>query len=702
MSHDPEQPDLFAEKPRTPKKRSKKAAARPASPEPALEAPTVEDTDGVESGLPAHQIRGPFRDLVDTNFLDYAAYVIKDRAIPDIDDGLKPVQRRILHSLHEKDDGKFIKVANIVGYTMQYHPHGDASIADALIALVNKRYLIEGQGNFGNIFTGDAAAAPRYIECRLTELARKEMFNDALTECIPSYDGRNKEPVTLPCKLPLLLMLGAEGIAVGLSTRILPHNFIELLEAQIAVLRKKPFTLYPDFQQGGMMDVSEYDRGNGRVKVRAVIEVKDKDTLVIKEIPFGTTTDSLISSIEDAARKKKIKIRSISDFTAESIEIEVNLMQGQSAEKTIQSLYAFTACEIPLSSNLIVIQDRRPVAMTVDEVVRYSTKRLVILLEQELAYEKQKLLDELHRKTLVQIFIENRIYKDIEQCKTYEAVTQAVLDGVNKFRKKLRRDVTMEDVEMLLGVRIKRISLFDINKNRQELDDIVKALDEVNKNLGRLTQYAIAYLKGLIKTYKDAYPRRTQIEQFEAVELRALTANELSMRWDRENGYFGSQVDGEVVFKCSSLDKLIFVWDDGRYKLTTPQDKVFVDHNLLYAAIFDRDRVMTAVYVHQGVTYFKKFAFGGTIMNRDYSCTQDDSKIILFSDAPVEQVYVKYAPVKNLRIKQQVFDVKEHLVKGAKARGNQMTVKKIRAIATEQPRGWDTSDGSPKGAMLRD
>jgi topoisomerase-4 subunit A len=339
--------------------------------------------------------------------------------------------------------------------------------------------------------------------------------------------------------------------------------------------------------------------------------------------------------------------------------------------------------------------------MTVDEVVRYTAKRLVELLERELEHRKQKLLDELHRKTLVQIFIENRIYKRIEQCKTYEAVTKAVLDGVNKFRDQLRRDVTMEDVEMLLGVRIKRISLFDINKSRSDIDDIVKQLDEVNKNLGQLTKYAIAYLKKLIKDHKDAFPRRTKITSFEEVELRELTANELSMRWDRDNGYFGSQVDGELQFKCSSLDKLIFVWGDGRYKLMTPPDKLFVDRNLVYVAPFDRDKVMTLVYTHHGVAYFKKFTFGGTIMNREYRCTLDPAEITLFEDQPVEELYVKYAPVKNLRIKQQLFDVRDALVKGAKAKGNQMTVKKIRALSTEQPRGWDTSDDAPKGAMVK-
>lgn len=313
--------------------------------------------------VPAPQIPGPLKDLVNQNFLQYASYVIRDRAIPDLDDGLKPVQRRILWSLHEKDDGRFIKVANIVGYCMQYHPHGDASIGEALVALANKQYLIEGQGNFGNLFTGDGAAAPRYIECRLTELARGEMFCDELTELVPSYDGRNEEPVTLPCKLPLLLMLGADGIAVGLSTHILPHNFIELLEAQVAILAKKPFEVLPDFQQGGLMDVSEYDRGQGRVRVRAVIEEKAKDVLAIREIPYGTTTDSLIASVEDAARKKKIKIKSIQDFTAEKIEIEVQLQPDEDPEKARQALFAFTQCEVALSSNIVVIRDRRPVVM---------------------------------------------------------------------------------------------------------------------------------------------------------------------------------------------------------------------------------------------------------------------------------------------------------------------------------------------------
>ncbi len=701
MRMDDEQPDLFGSG--SGGNGKGKGGREPAPAKEPADRPAESKADDVPPEIrgPVHQLPGPLRNLVDSNFLQYASYVIKDRAIPDLADGLKPVQRRIMYSLHEKDDGKFIKVANIVGYCMQYHPHGDASIADALVTLTNKRYLIEGQGNFGNIFTGDAAAASRYIECRLTELARSQLFNDQLTEFVPSYDGRNKEPVTLPSKIPLLLMLGAEGIAVGLSTRILPHNFIELLEAQIAVLEKKSFTLYPDFQQGGQIDVSEYDKGYGKVKVRAVMEPKDKDKLVVTEIPFGTTTDSLIASIEDAARKKKIKIRSINDFTSEKIEIEIHLAQGESQAKAVQALYAFTQCEIPISSNIIVIRDRRPVSMDVEEIIRANTDQLKHLLKRELELEQKRLEDELHRKTLVQIFVENRIYKQIEEKKTYPEVQQAVLDGVNKFRDQLRRDVTKEDVEMLLEVRIRRISLFDINKNRKEMDDIVKALELVKKELKRLVPYTVKYLKNLIKTYKDQFPRRTKITSFEAVEIRELTANELTIRIDRENGYVGSEVEGEELFKCSSLDKLIFVWGNGTYKMMPPPEKLFVDQHLLYCSLFDRDRPMVMVYTHNRITYFKKFTFGGAIMNREYEAAPKGSEVLLFDPDSPEQLFVKYAPMKNLRIKQQVFEIKDALVKGAKARGNQMTVKKIKTISTAKPRGWDESDDAPMGAMLK-
>lgn len=642
---------------------------------------------------------GPLRRLIDANFLQYASYVIRDRAIPDARDGLKPVQRRILHSLFENDDGKFIKVANIVGHAMQYHPHGDASIGDALVALTNKGFLIEGQGNFGNVLTGDPAAAARYIECRLTELARRELFNPELTEFVPSYDGRRKEPVTLPAKLPLLLMQGAEGIAVGLSTKVLPHNFKELLEAQIAILGKKPFTLYPDFRQGGLMDVQEYASGNGRIRVRAVVEPRGEHALVIREIPFGTTTDALIASIETAARKQQVKVKSIDDYTAEKIEIEITLTPDQDREKAIQALYAFTACEVSLSGRIVVIEENRPVELDVAALLKRDTARLRDILERELRCEKKRLTEDIHHKTLVQLFVEHRIYKDIESCDTYAKVKKAVLDGVNRFRDQLRRDVTQDDVEMLLGIAIKRISLFDIEKNREQIVDLVQQLAEVEKQLGDLTAHAIRYLKDLLKTYGPTHPRATRITKFEEVAVRELTAQELILRHDRANGYLGHAITGEDCVTCSSLDKIILCWADGRYKVIPPPDKLFVDQDIIYCAIVDRDRVMTTVYTHGQITYLKRFTFGGTIQNKEYQFAQPDAQVLFFSDASPDELFVKYKPSKNQRIHQQVFTPADTSVKGAKARGVQMTVKAIARITTEKPRGWDENAG-PKGALM--
>src|SRR4051812_7022772 len=440
----------------------------------------------------------PIHSRVNKSFMDYASYVIRDRAIPHIADGLKPVQRRILWALHEKDDGRFIKVANITGHCMQYHPHGNASIDDALVVLTNKRYLIEGQGNFGNIFTGDPAAAARYIECRLTQLAREEVFNDEITEFVPSYDGRNKEPVTLPCKLPLLLMLGTEGIAVGMACRILPHNFPELLEAQIAILKKQPFKVLPDFQTGGLMDAREYKDGTGQIKVRAKIKAKDESTVVIKEIPPTTTTESLIASIEDASRKGKIKVKSIDDFTAEEVEIEVRAPSGVTAEKLVDALYAFTACEVTIASRIVVIRNNRPVEMTVSDVLRENTAQLLETMKRELELKEGKLQDDLHFRTLERIFIEERIYKKIEQCKTNEAVVAAVYDGFKPFKKELIRTLADPDVDRLLQVRIRRISLFDINKHREELEKIKAELAQTRKDLKNLTKYVIARIEALI------------------------------------------------------------------------------------------------------------------------------------------------------------------------------------------------------------
>jgi topoisomerase-4 subunit A len=656
---------------------------------------------------PLHDEHGPLKHLVDFNFLQYASYVICDRAIPALEDGLKPVQRRILHALKEKDDGRFIKVANIVGHTMQYHPHGDASIADALVTLTNKRYLIEGQGNFGNIYTGDRAAASRYIECRLTNLARNEIFNKELTEWIPSYDGRNQEPVTLPCKLPLMLMLGADGIAVGLSTSILPHNFIELLEAQIEILREKKRTpaelnLLPDFQTAGLMDVSEYNKGNGKVKLRARIESRKNNRLVITELPHGVTTDTLMASIEDAVKKKKVPVRNIDDFTAEKVEIDLTLSQGASQEKAIQALYAFTKCETSVSSRLICLRQNRPVEMTVDEVLRENTRQLLEILEGELTLRKNKLLDEFHNKTLVQIFVENRIYKKIEECETLEAVFKAIHDGLKPFKKLLKREIVDDDIEMLLGVRIKRISLFDINKNRKDIEDILAELDQVEKNLKALKGYAIRYLNRLIKEYKAEYPRRTESTSFKEVEVRELTATELAIKQD-ENGYIGTNVKGETILECSSLDKLLVVLKNGQYKVVQPPDKIFVDGNLERVEVFDREKEYTAVYTDSRITYLKRFKIGGAIMNREYFMTQSEkSKLQLLIEGTPEAIYVKYNKAKGQRIHQQRFNPTDIAVKGVKSRGNRMTTKSIKYIGTEPGRWWDHDNEGviPEGVLL--
>jgi len=645
------------------------------------------------------------RDLIDENFLEYAGYVIKDRAIPSLEDGLKPVQRRILWSLHRNDDGKFIKVANIVGYTMQFHPHGDASIADALVTLTNKRYLIEGQGNFGNIHTGDPAAASRYIECRLTPLAREQVFNKHLTTFIPSYDGRNDEPVLLPSKLPLLLMLGAEGIAVGLATRILPHNFGELLQGQMEILKgRSPKKILPDFLTGGIMDATEYDMGRGKVKVRAVIEKKGRNQLIIRELPYNTTTESLIRNIEDAIRKKKIKIRSIQDYTAEHVELHLNLVAGQDQDETIKKLYAFTDCEVSVSSSILCLENNRPVELTVNEVLRKLSDQLVETLRQELEWEKNRLLDEFHHKTLVQIFIENRIYKDIEECKTYAAVQKAVLDGVNKFRKLLKRDVTKDDVEMLLGVRIKRISRFDIEKNRKDIDDILIALEEVEKNLGRLVEYAVDYLKSLKQKYAKQYPRLTQVDEdgFKKIEVRKLTASELKIRYDASGGYLGHDMkEGEEMLQCSSLDKIMVVWRDGRYMMIPPPEKLFVDKTVEYVGVFDREKEFLCVYTHNQTSYIKRFTFGGCIQNKEYSlCPKGKNKLLLLEEGAPEEVFVKFAPMKNQRVHQLKVKVADYAVKGAKTKGNQLTAKKIKNLGTKKPKNWDDESDLDPNAVL--
>lgn len=678
---------------------------------------------------------GPMRDLFDFNFRQYSAYVICSRAIPAVEDGLKPVQRRIMHALYEQDDGRYTKVANIVGQTMQYHPHGDASIADAIVVLANKLwgkgkgYLIDGQGNFGSLLTGMPHAAVRYIECRLTELAKNEVFNRKTTTYVPNYDGRKEEPVYLPAKIPLLLMMGADGIAVGLSTAILPHNFIELLEAEINIIQKKPFELLPDFQLGGIMDASEYQDGLGKVKVRAKIEKEDKNKLVITELPWGETTDSIAASVEDAIKKRKVPVRKLYDLTSDTVRIELELAPGESQEKAIVALYAFTSCEKSLSSRPIVLDGGRPKLMAVSEILRRNVDRLMTLTKRELEIRLEELDDLFHARTLDRIFIEERIYKLIEKEKTMDGVRAAVRTGFLPHMKELRRKVIADDdVERLLKLQIRRISQFDIDKNREEIEGIEREEKEVRDNLVHIRAFVVKYLKGLVKQCQKNYPRCTQIVKgaFKEVDVRAITATELTVRWDRENNYVGSGLrGGDELFKCSSLDELVLVWKDGRFKKVQPEDKIFVDKDLLavlrYTQEKDRDtRDFTCVYEEggYGFSYIKRFRFGGLIRNKDYRLAPEKpkSKILFFQEGCPDTIYVSFKPAKNQKIHQQHFLPKEQTkrmdpatgklesqdvvaIRGAGAKGKQLTTKPIARIASAKGSWWDEKEPPSKGVL---
>lgn len=717
--------DIFSASP-TPQEGTAKVEERKGK-APAVAPVVTVDTKGLTG-------TGPMQELYDFNFRQYSAYVICSRAIPAVEDGLKPVQRRIMHALYEQDDGRYTKVANIVGQTMQYHPHGDASIGDAIVVLANKLwgkgngYLIDGQGNFGSLLTGMPHAAVRYIECRLTELAKNEVFNKKTTSYVPNYDGRKEEPVYLPAKIPLLLMMGADGIAVGLSTAILPHNFIELLEAEICLIQKKPFELYPDFQLGGVMDVSEYQDGLGKVKVRARIEKEEKNKLVITELPWGETTDSLAESIEDAIRKKKVPVRKLHDLTSDTVKIELELQTGESQEKAIVALFAFTNCEKSLSSRPIVLDDGRPRQMSVSEILRKNVDRLMALTKREQEIRLGELDDLFHARTLDRIFIEERIYKRIEEEKTMEGIFKTVKAGFVPFRNELRRDVTNDDVERLLKLQIRRISQFDINKNRQEIENIKKEEADVRDNLVHLRAFVVAYLKNLVKQYKKRYPRHTEIMKgaFKQVDVRAITASELTIKWDKENHYVGSGLrGGDELFKCSSLDELILIWKDGRFKKMQPDDKIFVDKDLLVVLRYDQEkdrdtRNFTLVYEEggYGFSYIKRFTFGGLIRNKEYRLApaKGKTKVLFLQEGCPDTIYVKYKPAKGQKIHQQYFLPKEQVkrtnmetgkpenrdvveVRGAGTKGKQLSTKPIARISSSKGSWWDDKEAPSKGVL---
>lgn len=661
--------------------------------------------DGVTEhpgGIPViTPMQGMYRDW----FLDYASYVILERAVPHINDGLKPVQRRILHSMKRLDDGRFNKVANIIGHTMQFHPHGDASIGDALVQLGQKDLLIDTQGNWGNIYTGDRAAAPRYIEARLTKFANEVVFNPKVTEWKPSYDGRNKEPITLPVKFPLLLAQGVEGIAVGLASKILPHNFGELIDASIAYLEDRDFELYPDFPTGGMLDVSRYNDGlrGGQIKVRARISKLDSKTLVITEIPFGKNTSTLIDSILKSVDKGQIKVRKIDDNTAENVEILVHLAPGASPDKTIDALYAFTDCELAISPNACVIKDNKPAFLGVSEILKANTDHTVHLLTRELEIQKGELEQEWHNTSLEKIFIENKIYQRIEDCETFEAIIQTIDHGLEPFKHKLKREVVREDIIRLTEIKIKRISRYDSKRADDYLLSIEEELETVEYNLRNIIPFSIEYFKRLKKNYAAKYPRKTELRSFENIEATKVIVNNEKLYINREEGFIGTGLKrDEYICDCSDIDDIILFYDDGRYIITKVQEKAFVGKGVIYAGVFKRGDTRTIYNVvyrdgKHGTTYAKRFAVTGITRDKEYDLTRgtDGSKVLYFSANPNGEAEILKVTLKpRARIRNLIFDydMGELIIKGRSAMGNIVSKNEVHKIVLKQ-KGASTLGG---------
>ncbi len=640
-------------------------------------------------------------------FLDYASYVILERAVPHISDGLKPVQRRILHSMKRMDDGRFNKVANIIGNTMQFHPHGDASIGDALVQLGQKDLLVDTQGNWGNILTGDGAAAPRYIEARLTKFALEVLFNAKTTEWKPSYDGRNKEPVTLPAKFPLLLAQGAEGIAVGLSSKILPHNFNELCDASIAYLEDKAFKLYPDFQTGGYIDVEKYNDGErgGSVKVRATITKLDNKTLIIKDIPFGRTTASVVDSILKANDKGKIKIRKVDDITAQNVEIHVQLAPGVSSDKTIDALYAFTDCEISISPNCCVIDDNKPHFLTVSDVLRVSVDTTKGCLRAELEIDRTEKLEALLFASLEKIFIEERIYKDkeFENARNMDAAVTHIDQRLEPYKATFIREINRDDILRLMEIKMARILKFNSDKSNELIAKLLEEIDEINHHLDNLIDYTISWYAMLKDRYGKNYPRRTEIRSFENIEaVKVAEANE-KLYVNREEGFIGTGMKkDEFVCNCSDIDDIIVFFKDGKYKVVKVSEKMFVGKNILYANVFKKNdkRTIYNVVYRDGKTaphYIKRFPVTGVTRDKEYDLTRGKagSRIAYFSSNPngeAETIKVILKPKPRLRILQFEKNFSEIDIKGRNAMGNILTKAEIHRIQLKH-KGLSTLGG---------
>jgi topoisomerase-4 subunit A len=644
-------------------------------------------------------VSGMFHDW----FIDYASYVILERAVPYLDDGLKPVQRRILHAMWEIEDGRYNKVANIIGHTMKYHPHGDASIGEAIIQLGQKNLLLDTQGNWGNIYTGDAAAAPRYIEARLSRFALDVVFNPKTTLWQLSYDGRNKEPVTLPVKFPLLLALGTEGIAVGLACKILPHNFCELIQGSIDVLRKKKTNILPDFPTGGIADCSSYNEGmrGGRIKIRAVIEKRDRKTLVIKQIPFGTTTQSLIDSILAANEKGKLKLKKVEDNTAAEVQIVLHLHpdSAEDCDKTIEALYAFTDCEVSISPNACVIKDGKPVFMSVNDILKESTLNTRELLKRELEIRLSELMEEWHFATLEKIFIENRIYRKIEDCETWEAVIKTIDRGLTPFKKQLKSEVTEQDIIRLTEIKIKRISRYDSVKADEHIKDLNAKMKEVKDNLANLTQFTVNYFRELLKKYGKGRERKTQIadKPFEQIEARKVVIHNTRLYVNRQEGFagYGLKKD-EFVCECSDLDDIIAFSGDGKMMVSRMDEKKYFGKDIKHIAVFDKEDTRTVynmIYRDglKGKIMVKRFQVSGVTRDKFYDLTRgnENSKVLYFSatdisTAPVVEVILKPRPrLRNTVIKVNFAEIN---IKNRHAIGNMVTrypVDKVRQTGIE-------------------
>ena len=646
------------------------------------EEPNPEQDTGRQHQKQSGSVSGMYQDW----FLDYASYVILERAVPYILDGLKPVQRRILHSMKRMDDGRYNKVANIIGHTMQFHPHGDASIGDALVQLGQKDLLVDTQGNWGNILTGDSSAAPRYIEARLSKFAIDVLFNPKTTEWKASYDGRNREPVTLPAKFPLLLAMGVEGIAVGLASKILPHNFIELIDASINYLQGKEFVLYPDFPTGGSIDVARYNDGlrGGVIKSRAKIEKVDKKGLVITELPFGKTTGSLIDSIIKASEKGKIKIRKIDDNTSGNVEIIVYLVPGISPDKTIDALYAFTDCEVSISPNSCVIADDRPAFMGVSDILRFSADLTLSLLKKELEIRLKELEEEWHYSSLEKIFIEKRIYRDIEECETWEAVVTAIDAGLEPYKKQLKREVTRDDIVRLTEIKIKRISKYDSKKADEHIKGVETEIEEVKNHLGNIVPYTINYFKQIRKKYGAGRERKTEIRNFDTIQATKVVASNARLYVNRKEGFIGTGLKkDEFVCECSDIDDVIVFRRDGTYLLTRVAEKIFVGKDIEYLQVFlkNDERTIYNIIYHDGkdgALLAKRCAITGLTRDKEYNLTKGKpgTKIMWFTanpngEAEVVRVHLKPKP----RLKKTIFDFDfgELAIKGRASLGNIVT-----------------------------